>query len=50
MLSGSFSTLLYSNTNFSLDRLAELYPNDNEAGCPFFTGDGVAASGLQDKR
>ncbi|GAA5994274.1 carboxylesterase/lipase family protein [Rhodotorula paludigena] len=39
-----------ARTNASIDRLLELYPNDNEIGCPFGTGDGVVSTGLQDKR
>lgn len=33
-----------------LDRISALYPDDPEVGCPFGTGDGVASSGLMDKR
>jgi len=36
--------------NKTRNRLISLYPNDPEIGGPFGTGDGVASSGLQDKR
>lgn len=37
-------------TNSSVASLFELYPNDPSQGCPFNTGDGLLASGYQDKR
>ncbi|GJN93281.1 hypothetical protein Rhopal_006328-T1 [Rhodotorula paludigena] len=37
-------------TNSSVASLFELYPNDPSQGCPYNTGDGLLASGYQDKR
>lgn len=36
-------------TNQSINSILALYPDDPFAGCPYGTGDGVVASGLQDK-
>lgn len=37
-------------TNGSVERLLELYPDDNMLGSPYGTGDGYLATGRQDKR
>ncbi|GAA5891604.1 hypothetical protein JCM6882_004527 [Rhodosporidiobolus microsporus] len=47
---GGFANVLPYNSNGSLDALLAAYPNDNEVGCPFDTGDGTVSTGLQDKR
>ncbi|ORY88206.1 alpha/beta-hydrolase [Leucosporidium creatinivorum] len=39
-----------TNSTSQLNKISELYPDDPEVGCPFNTGDGVASSGLMDKR
>ncbi|GAA6039277.1 hypothetical protein JCM8097_003240 [Rhodosporidiobolus ruineniae] len=45
-----FGNVFKGNSNNSLDGLLAVYPDDNEIGCPFGTGDGVVSTGLQDKR
>jgi hypothetical protein len=47
-LIAGYANILWDNK--TLNRLISLYPDDPEIGCPFGTDDGVASSGLQDKR
>ncbi|GAA5837353.1 hypothetical protein JCM11251_004974 [Rhodosporidiobolus azoricus] len=49
-VAAGFANVLRGNSNGSLDALLEAYPDNNEIGCPFETGDGVVSTGLQDKR
>jgi acetylcholinesterase len=37
-------------TDATVNNILELYPDDNELGCPYGTGDGYLATGRQDKR
>ncbi|BGP19130.1 hypothetical protein JCM10213v2_007217 [Rhodosporidiobolus nylandii] len=45
-----YSDIISSSPNASIDALVAAYPDDNEIGCPFGTGDGAVSTGLQDKR
>lgn len=46
----SYQTQFPALTNASMDRLLELYVDDNSLGSPYNTGDGYLPTGLQDKR